>query len=236
MTWSEVYKSGFHTGGCKELGDDLCRDFIMKFEDNSCMNEFSPGTMSSFRPDQYCMVDKACERGEIDMPSLAGKNGNWIRRKRCKAGEDNMLKEKTMQELVDLANQHKVDLGVLTRLSYPTMTQSHSLMMFDAALEHMQTQGIVIRNSTYLSGEPPFTVASPCLTYAIGVDRRETYLSATYWFLNNPFCVKLIKRAEEKKKMKPCGRKRRMLKRSLLSLEWTGEKHLVKNAGHSCTG
>lgn len=88
---------------------ELCEEFYHKLDDNSCTNKLQD---NAWYNDQWCYVAKECP----DAVPANGSNVVWL--KTCKQGVDNLMRDKTPEELHQLAKEFGLNMGVLVKEAY----------------------------------------------------------------------------------------------------------------------
>jgi len=97
---------------------DYCMKFYELLDSNACVNLRHNNEPGRWDSGQWCYVSSQCR-------SASPANGTWaIFVKLCKEGEDEMLREKTPDELFQFwkAQKMPLSLGFLAKMAYPVET------------------------------------------------------------------------------------------------------------------
>jgi len=131
-------KNGFNTGYAATepitgLPHKVCWDFFANFISNACVNvDLLPFPADNETGKQWCYVRQDCQElngGRFATNAAGFQEAAWSNNagasfshwKYCEAGQDDMLKEKTVQEIIDLAESSDVSVSRLLRLAYPAV-------------------------------------------------------------------------------------------------------------------
>lgn len=137
-------------------GDEVCSQFYKRLPGNACMNaNFTITDTDALEQRQWCWVSAGCHflnGGAVplekwknltlpEMQTLVG----W---KYCTACEDELMAEKTVEELQNLQAAADLDLALLVKMSYPTFnneTWAHSKGMLEGTAHFAQERHAVIQ-------------------------------------------------------------------------------------------
>eukprot|EP00747_Dinoflagellata_sp_TGD_P147252 gnl/TRDRNA2_/TRDRNA2_176792_c0_seq2.p1 gnl/TRDRNA2_/TRDRNA2_176792_c0~~gnl/TRDRNA2_/TRDRNA2_176792_c0_seq2.p1 ORF type:complete len:934 (-),score=220.99 gnl/TRDRNA2_/TRDRNA2_176792_c0_seq2:221-3022(-) len=119
-----------------------CSQFFERLDSNMCLN-VNVGEDKG----QWCYVDKACT--ELNGGMSTSGSPSW---KMCDEEMDMRSRERTPEELADLAIASDVDLGLLHKMSYPLMTGKglywEDVQSLWAEHPYQQNQGFNLRTIT----------------------------------------------------------------------------------------
>jgi len=121
--FSFVYKFGTPSWLAHTLFyHEICREFYHKLDDNSCMNKLLD---NEWYNDQWCYVAKEC-------PDAVPTNGSTIiGMKTCKPGVDSFMRDKTPEELHELAKEFGLSMGILVKEAYQTESRVANWSMIE---------------------------------------------------------------------------------------------------------
>jgi len=195
LPWGEAYETHFQHGCDHDMGPMLCKHFFMRVDTQkegpgTCLSEFG---RSKFKSDtrQFCLVDMQCEEEtEKDPHVLALKGmplkegGNWLAKKWCKEGQDKMMKNKTFPELMDMSEKQHLDIAILVKMAYPTVsadTIDHEKLFkkgntdMSVLAEHKARASEAVKSENFVLDTPsilesPMYVVTKCGDYQISGD------------------------------------------------------------------
>lgn len=112
------------------LGEQFCTQFFEAIDDNACVN-----MMIDEDRGQWCYVDAAC--GNLTGGETVNSQVSW---KKCTAGQDKMLRDFKPFELLRLAQDNQLELGLTNKMAYkvsPYRWKYISAFWEDADLDYL---------------------------------------------------------------------------------------------------
>lgn len=110
LGWAETYRTkGVSCGAVFEVGSqDLCTTFYGNIEDAVCMNKGQDEDKG-----QWCYVSAGCTSSDA---TAVNDKVSW---KTCVAGQDDMTREKTVEELMDWAKKNNLMSALVMKMAFP---------------------------------------------------------------------------------------------------------------------
>lgn len=101
----------------KLLGDQVCTNFLKRFPDDSpmyCVNVDQANT-PEWNGQQWCYTSAWCQNKTGNGKNITAGVG-W---KTCTPGVDDMLRDRTPEQLIEIAEKYDMDVGLLAKMAYP---------------------------------------------------------------------------------------------------------------------